>query len=98
MKMVLKWMRGQNHVKLVCNHLGDRRSPTEKEFLYTYVETRSERLARGETSTPEDEFGDPSAADSSSSGNVAPHSEGQTAQQTEPTRAGSEKVGLQQLL
>lgn len=48
MKIILKWMRGQNHIKLVCNHIGDRRSPTEKEFLYTYVVPRSERLAAAE--------------------------------------------------
>ncbi|KAL2607859.1 hypothetical protein R1flu_026432 [Riccia fluitans] len=49
MKIILKWMRGQNHIKLICNHIGDRRSPTDKEFLYTYVVPKSERQAMAMT-------------------------------------------------
>ncbi|KAL3684865.1 hypothetical protein R1sor_002887 [Riccia sorocarpa] len=49
MKIILKWMRGQNHVKLICNHIGDKRSPTDKEFLYAYVVPKSERQAMAAT-------------------------------------------------
>ncbi|CAM6091898.1 unnamed protein product [Calypogeia fissa] len=66
MKMILKWMRGQNHVKLVCNHLGDRRSPTEKEFMYTYVVPRSERFTEqyeGDATAPAEGESVPVASD-----------------------------------
>ncbi|KAG6551549.1 hypothetical protein Mapa_006972 [Marchantia paleacea] len=73
MKIILKWMRGQNHIKLICNHIGDRRSPTDKEFLYTYVVPKSERLAMG-MGTGEEATGDQGLKDIAALAEEAPSS------------------------
>lgn len=75
MKIILKWMRGQNHIKLICNHIGDKRSPTDKEFLYTYVVPKSERLAMGMGSgTGEEATGDNGLKDIAALADEAPAS------------------------